>query len=166
MKRILPCSFFQAHARSLGLDSSHNLLPKKSSILSLKILCDSQGILAFVNTCLFCAWGLAVLDHLIWTSVEVPVSRWHRCSRTWWPCYCSHLTRCYLWRVPWPWNHYKLWAFVSGIDTLLRISDEMPFVSCGQVSYVGSLAGVQLRLAILLQCNYCILDRGKNVKWW
>ena len=40
---------------------------------------------------------------------------------------------------------------MSGIDTLLRILDEMPFVSCGQVSYVGSLAGVQLRLAILLQ---------------
>lgn len=30
MKRILPCSFFQAHARSLGLDSSHNLFLKKS----------------------------------------------------------------------------------------------------------------------------------------
>ena len=118
MKRILPCSFFQAHARSLGLDSSHDLFPKKSSILSLKILFDSQCILAFVNTCLFCAWGLAVLDHLIWTSVEVPVSRWHRCSRTWWPCYCSHLTRCYLWRVPWPWNFYELWVKLSAGLTL------------------------------------------------
>ena len=62
--------------------------------------------------------------------VEVLVSRWHRCSRTWWPCYCSHLTSCYLRRVPWPWNHYELyelWVSMNGIDTSLQISETNAF---------------------------------------